>query len=713
MEDLDLFGGAHYDRLRWLFTILSAAQSNSGSSAGPRVRGNSDVPRNISPEGGEGHKSRRFNLGAWMPHRLAAVFVFVAVGAITLLRLNVVNRLFDQGWFAKYPALAEEIVRGSWPVDRMADISPGYLGFIFLLTGPAGLDPQGIRTLQIILVSVAAVVCAVAALRLWGPWPALATVVAFLGSRAALVNASELEPETLILLLTSLGFAVIFTSEGWKGRTLGGLFFGMAAATRPSILLPLILLGTALWVRERGTPRGILVLALGAGAALPMIVSQTIVAGVLGTSAPAMNPGTVLFEGWNAMTSGYQGEAPAIVKDLEHVLALPDGLHVAYRVVAGRALQVEPTPEISNSYWAKRAFSFVRHQPAAAFRLMARKAVLAFHSYDAWDLATMERKDRELSLQVLWLPFGLAAGLAALGWAFGRQRHEAAVLAFWVGGVWLVMILFYVTSRQRNVMLPAIALLVGLAVHEVMKRWNQGERRTVVLSITAAVVGGVVFGVNASPQREDHHTWTLRFAQEEAARRMNDARMEGDEEGERFWSVQSVIFLNLGAKASSAAVEEAVRRELAEAPPPERVFDLALVLAHLGRWQAAGELFAGLDADGYRPWRGTRVTSSIDYHRACCFLALGDTRSALRALDRSVRATGDARVLALASVVEEVEGNTETAQSIQERLFDLNDPYTARLALADAHALAGQAERAGRLRLPVIEDFSEFGVAES
>src|ERR1019366_8514208 len=164
----------------------------------------------------------------------------IALALITWLRIHLIDTLPDQGYFAKYLTFADRILAGRVPRDRLADLSPGYLWFVVLLR-LLGSSMMAIRTLQIVMVSLAAVCCGFAARR-FGTIAMIAAPVFLLASRAALVCATEAEPETLILLLVSAGLAALSCSQ-----SASGMLFGLAAACRPVVMLG----GAAIAIVER------------------------------------------------------------------------------------------------------------------------------------------------------------------------------------------------------------------------------------------------------------------------------------------------------------------------------------------------------------------------------------------------------------------------------------------------------------------------------
>ncbi|MEN8165432.1 MAG: hypothetical protein ABFS37_14990, partial [Acidobacteriota bacterium] len=524
--------------------------------------------------------------------RIVALIALLVLAGITWIRISSINQLPDQGFFAKYTAIASEILAGHMPLDRLGDLSTGYLWFVVLCLGPLGLDTVALRTAQIIGVSLAAAICGATAWRRWGLGAGLGATVILLASRAALVNATEIEPETVILVLTSAGLSLIIASDRPGLRAIAGLVLGLAVVTRPSVLLPVMLAIVGLGWRARPGRRLLAVLPLILGVAVPVLAVRLALTAVTGAPPTPMNPGTVLSEGWNPLATGYQGEAPAVVKDIEHTLELPDGLHVAYRLVAARATGRPVSPENANAYWAKRALAFVRHEPAAALELGLRKAVLALHSYDAWDLKTLQRKAENLAGGP-FIPFALLAALAALGLGFGWRQPWTPVLGLWVVGGWSVMILFYVTARQRNVLLPAVALLAGVAINGLVFAWRSGRRRTVAVALGTAVLSGVLLSVEGSAQREDRHSWRLLEGQEAMAHEMKTALPEDEK---ITWLARGALFLDPSGlrTADPRVITQEIRGQLAETQPPQRLFDLALVMIEIGRHADAEHLLRSL-----------------------------------------------------------------------------------------------------------------------
>ncbi|HEX3069473.1 MAG TPA: hypothetical protein VHX14_12960 [Thermoanaerobaculia bacterium] len=406
---------------------------------------------------------------------------FIALALITWLRVHLIDTLDDQGYFAKYLIFADRILAGRIPRDRLADLSPGYLWFVVLLR-LLGASMMAIRTLQIVMVSFAAVCCAFAARR-FGTMAMIAAPLLLLASRAALVCATEAEPETLILLLVSAGLAAL----SWSNATSGTLF-GLASACRPVIML-----GTAAIAIVNRSWKLIV-------AAIVPLVLLLIVNIALTGEVVLMDPGTVFYEGMNPSATGYEGVQPRIVNDIERTSIEPDYLHVAYRIVASRSAGRPLTRAESNRFWTAKALAFVRAYPRAALMLTLRKAHFAIHSHDAYDLATMARKDALLG-RYPFIPFGAVLALAGAGVLLARERHRELLpfVIFALAG-FAVLVVFYVTARQRNAILPAVAVLAATGISEIIARRH-------LIAAVAVLIIAILLGINGPQQIEDTNGW--------------------------------------------------------------------------------------------------------------------------------------------------------------------------------------------------------------
>lgn len=579
--------------------------------------------------------------------------------AITYFQLYRIERLPDQGYFAKYIVFAQQISAGDIPRERLADLSPGYVWLLAAVDRTVGLDFFQLRSAQIVAVSVVALLAALVAARFGGLPAAVVAALLVLMNRAALLNATEAEPETLILLLNAGTLAALVRSElKLRHAIAGGLLLGSSAVTRPVALLFLALFVVWLIVRRAGAAK---VVAFAAAAALPVVLIVTVNARLTGDAA-IMDPGTVFYEGMNPSALGYSGVQPRVVNDLESELQLPDALHVAYRLVAARSLGHPVTRDESNRYWLSRSLAFVRHHPAAAARLIGRKFVFALQSYDASDLATIERKQRQLDH--FFIPFGFLLAIAAVGLWLG-PREATVPLALYAAASGVVLVVFYVTARQRNVLLPALAIAAGIGAVRLIELFRRDRRRATAIALLAAA-SAVVLSIPTHAQAEEAYGWSSVMRSAELRASAESAEKSGDR-GRAMVERAAADLWSTAEGRSVALVGRLAVEALRNESDPRRLFDAALALQRAGQWELAGEALENLDEAGYRPMRENRAVGSVAYYRARSSLRRGRRAEALQLAERAAaEAPGDANVLALLEVLRPSSGAGRELQEIHD-----------------------------------------------
>jgi len=593
---------------------------------------------------------------------------FAALALITWLRIHLVNALPDQGYFAKYLTFADRILAGRIPRDRLGDLSPAYLWTIVLLRR-LGSGVYGIRDIQISLLSIAAGLCGVAAARIGGRWAGIAAAVLVLLNRGALIAATELEPETLIVFLLAMSLAALVAWEHDR-RTgtlaIAGLALGIAVTARPVAALALMLVSIWLFVRGRRAMAAFLI-----SAALPIAIVLA-VNGTLTGHISIMEPGTGLYDGNNALATGCAGVLPRIVADLDAASTEPDYLHVAYRVVAARANAAE-----GNRYWSRKSLAWMRTYPAAAIRLFATKALLSIHNYDVFDLSTMWRKAAAMP-RWPFVPFGALTALAIAALFLRNARAPLAPMLLFAIATIAALIVFNVSARQRDALLPPLAILAAVGVAEIVRLRDA----QLWIACGAVVAVTLLLGIDGPPQREDAYAWwgSQQAGLAEAAGRRDVASVL------RTASPPAVDARSLRTAAMQAA-----------GAGDELRFDAAIALEKANAWGEADAVLAML-AD-YTPRRDNRAVSSVAYYRARATRHLGRDPRAF--LDRAAAdAPGDPDVLAARAVA----GDATSSQ----RLDLLHDPFTRDYALARAREDAGDRAGAHALRERLLRAFPEW-----
>jgi hypothetical protein len=599
----------------------------------------------------------------------AALLLLVAAAAIR--DVVILGRFASEGPFEKYLKLADAVVAGNLPADRMNDVSPLYLWCVS--AGRAlHLSSHALSWIQIVATLAAVLFAALTARRLAGDFAGLATALALLASRTVVLNAFELEPEVLILLLNTLAIWLLLGKQR-PSPFLGGIAAAASVMARPTALLPLIVL-LAFAGRDRW-------MSFLAGAAIPIAVILGVNIAI--THQPmVMNGGTVFYEGMNPHASGYAGVRPSVIEDLESsdpaMASEPDALHVAFRKVVSRIDHDAATPDETNRYWTGKALAFAREFPGAAVRLTVRKLFFALHSYEAWDIRRTEVRSERAG--PVWLPFGLLVALALIALLVSRSDRRIVALACIVAVYIFAMVIFHVTSRQRNALMPAIAVLAGVAVTQIdVKR-----------GVAAALVA-VLLTYNYAPQREnkyfEHQKVLIYYGviRDPALLTTYPAGVDRD--------------LPI---APAAAVRDVSMRELAHADSDARRFDIAHGLIVAGDWATADTILTALENAGYRPWRGLATVPSVAFYRSIVLLHLGRPAESRTELLRAQReAPADDSVLALTAIALR---DRDSAR----RLFTIYDPFTARLAVVRAYMVLRRLPEALNAASALTRDLPEW-----
>ena len=609
-----------------------------------------------------------------MSGRARWISAFAAAALATVAEIALVHRLPDQGFFAKYVWFADRILGGTIPA-RVGDLSPAYLWLIVAFRA-LHMSVAAMRDVQIVALGGAALLCGVAARRIAGPIAGIAAAVLVFANRAALVTATELEPETLILLLLAGTLAAL----AYERMALAGLLLGIAITARPVAVVALLLVTIWLYVgralspsRRAESPPHIFL----AAALLPVLIVLTL------NRATIMDPGTVLYDSNNPLSTGCAIVLPRIVADLDREGPEPDYLHVAYRLVAARATGQAPSPRLANRYWARKALSWMGTEPLAAARLFATKALLSIQSYDVYDLATTWRKAGELAGWP-FVPFGALTALAVAALVLRRSRIDLVTVSLFAIASIAVLIAFNVTSRQRDALLAPLAILAGIGVAEMARRAGsqpaQGRAKSpsYIIAAGAVVAGALLLQVETNVQREDTYVWRTSIA----AAMIDPARAS--------------VLRTAEPPLVDAATLRATALSVPAANEPLR-FDAAIALEKAGAWREADAVLATLTR--YVPHRDNHAVSSVAFYRGRAALHLGrDPRPFLaRARDDS---PADPNILALTGV-------TGDAGALR-RLDLLHDPFTRDYALACAWLDAGDRQRAYALRDGLLRRFPEW-----
>ncbi|HXK22992.1 MAG TPA: glycosyltransferase family 39 protein [Myxococcota bacterium] len=380
---------------------------------------------------------------------------------------------------------------------------PCFLAAIYRIFGPSLLAAKAVQSALGVLDCVL----------VWALGRRLFTPAIGLGAAGilAVYEQALFYPATLLLegaqntlVLGMLWLCVRAQESGRPGRwAAAGACTGLAALARPTALG--FALGMTVWaalrpgvgLRARGAAA--LAYALGVAAAVaPATAYNARVGGdlVLVTYAGGMN----LYIGNNPAARG-EFDVPPIVPTA--LADDPEEQRQVFAALAERARGRSLAPSEVSAYWAGRALEFVREQPLAWLRLMARKVELSLNAYEPWNVRSLTlAREASAALRLPLLGFGSIAPFAALGlWATRRARARLVPLYAWLATVWLTLWVFFVLSRYRVSAVPVLALFAAAGVAAALEALRR--RRARAIAGVAIALAALALAMNWPIAREN------------------------------------------------------------------------------------------------------------------------------------------------------------------------------------------------------------------
>lgn len=618
--------------------------------------------------------------------------------------------------FVKYPLAAAQYLAGTLPAERLADLSPAYF-YLHLLSqwlggGEAALP---VLLLQLLLTALTAALLGLILRDYLPPAWTVVGVALFVVSRGVIVYTGIFEPEVLLLFLL-VAMVWLLGHAGRRWRLAAGGVLALALLTRPSVMPLLALVPLALYLRP-GRPdwlRGSLLFLVLPLLALGLLAARN--ARVFDSFSPTvMNPGFVFFEGNNPLSVGQSSVYPPLVGELKNeIIATPDNPHVTYREVARRDSGQPLSIKESNDYWARRALAFMMAYPAEVLARLGHKLFSLPHNFRWHDLGPAQQIDAKLATYRLpALTLAPLFALALLGlWAVRRRWREFLLPAILVGMQVLVVMLLYVSERQRLVLLPFLILFACMGLQWVV---SQAHRRKILLA-GLLLAWTVLFSWPTGQMRDTLHLWehyqqsdrlwieavTLRDqgrlaeAAETAAASLAAAPWLRDYSRPAFLPVTAAEFF-VRARAIRAATGETT---------PSARLDAALLAIHAGQLDEAEQLLRQLVTEKRVFSRVYLQSSHPQYYLARIALRRGDRTEALRRAQAALAVgPGDPFTLALLYALSgegryrdelrDFFGELNTAWLVGVALFEAEQPAAAVAELQRVVRLLPELRRAG------------------
>lgn len=305
---------------------------------------------------------------------------------------------------------------------------------------------------------------------------------------------------------------------------LAGLFLGLASLTRANFLLLIPALIVMMLVhRESALQKRfglILLFIMGLATTFGPVAARNYLVSnqwVLTTSQAGQN----FYIGHNPEANGTYVKLPFVRPD---ALYEQEDFKKEAEKRTGRTLNASE----ASRYWLQQGLAFIRSSPLADLQLTGKKVLLFFNDYEIPDNHNFYFHQRYSKiLQVLPVTFGLVAPFFLLGLAgmFLEKRQEPVFL-FWVQIIYIgSVIIFYVFSRYRMVVMPFFCLTAGYGLILLQRQFRLGQWRQLAASLLLVGVGFWLANVQVITPFDFSHSYTdeaiayeIRHEPEEALR---------------------------------------------------------------------------------------------------------------------------------------------------------------------------------------------------
>ena len=323
--------------------------------------------------------------------------------------------------------------------------------------------------------------------KLYNPIIALITAVLYLFVFDFIFFESELLLDFLLVFFLPLFFLLVFKAEKSDRDYLwliSGIVLGMAAMTRPTVLVLAVIVPIYIFISHRDTLfkrnlRRILFNLTGVALVLLPVAARN--AHVGGHFNPLPTQGGInFFIGNNPEATGWSAAMPEpLGKDWQYA----DCKYLAEKDM-NRILD----PQEVSSYWFEKGLDFWHQNPGQAVNLTVKKIWLLIADRDISNNRNISQFRSQIGVSrifivSLWLlvPFGVLGAVYSL-----KDNRKTALIVAFIISYSAVIVLFFVTSRFRLPLLPFAAILAGYGIHQFIALIR--SRKTASILICSALL---------------------------------------------------------------------------------------------------------------------------------------------------------------------------------------------------------------------------------
>ncbi len=439
-----------------------------------------------------------------------ALWLFISI--IVIYCILVFGVMPDEAPFLKYPLLAKQYISGEMDLNRIPDLSPLYFYFNVLVVSVFKSIPVSvtiIRLIQILIIGLTALYFFRIYQRHYSLRLSMIGIILFASSFSIVLYTKIIEPEPFVLFFLSGFLFYLSQKRSRKCLFYAGIFFALGVLTRSNFLPLALVIPFFLWISDRYRKLRFvfykfLFFLLPVLLAIGFLIIRNY--SIRGEFSPyAADPGYVLFEGNNPISSGQSATYPTIVYELTGEFPdRPDFQHQVYKMVAEK-VQGKPLSVIeSNDFWGQKAKNYIADYPLRFISLLSQKIHYFFHHYRRHDLNNAYRYDRFLHRKFpVQIPFWIISVLAIIGIFLSRREWRGQfmfLLIFFMQ--FLVLTLIYVSERQRIAILPFFIFFALYAI-----RYFYYNRRKFIFVTPIILLSFLFLGMKTDLMIEEDYLW--------------------------------------------------------------------------------------------------------------------------------------------------------------------------------------------------------------
>jgi tetratricopeptide (TPR) repeat protein len=196
----------------------------------------------------------------------------------------------------------------------------------------------------------------------------------------------------------------------------------------------------------------------------------------------------------------------------------PTDVRDYFKKMAEEDIGRELKPSEVSQYWSAKGFEYISSHPVDWLKLAGQKLMRLVNEYESSD-----NQSYYFSKQyspVLTLPlfgYGFVLPLALLGMILAfRQRERLALLYLFVAAYSASLVLFFVTSRYRMLMVPYLIMFAAFAVRWLTERLREQRfapflKAAALLGLFIAVAFINIQGVSKEPQFIDYYNMANKY----------------------------------------------------------------------------------------------------------------------------------------------------------------------------------------------------------